>query len=187
MEAWPDIAKRRAPSLPEPRPIKKTRRATRHWLMKLALVLEKTNLPEAMEKLIETFLLQPRHRAFRKRYGENLRTINAGCEGWLNGWHPTIRHDRMDRWLWFVFHRITLCLDTDVTAEIVQPLQGKRAIVEYQAKDRPIQIPARHVIRIVYAGPTSMRVDDGNGREFTLAYRGVLSISLHVEFPRQAS
>jgi hypothetical protein len=185
MEGWPDIAKRRAPSLPEPRPIKKTRRATRHWLMKLALVLEKTNLPEAVEKQIETFLLQPRHRAFRKRYGENLRTIDAGCEGWLNGWHPRIRHDTMDRWLWFVFHRITLCLDTDVTAEIVQPLQGKGVIVEYEARDRPIRV--RLMIRIVHVGPTSMRVDNGTGRDFTLSYRGVLSISLHVEFPRQAS
>ena len=183
--AWPDIAKRsakrRAPSLPEPRPIKKTRRATRHWLMKLALVLEKTNLPEVVEKQIETFLLQPRHQAFRKRYGENLRTIDAG-EDWLNGWHPRIRHERMDRWLWSVFHRITLCLDTDVTAEIVQPLQGKRVIVEYQATDRQADM-----IRIVHVGPTSMRVDKGTGRDFTLSYRGVLSISLHVEFPRQAS
>lgn len=183
--ARPDIAKRsarRAPSLPEPRPIKKTRRATRHWLMKLALVLEKTNLPEVVEKQIETFLLQPRHQAFRKRYGENLRTIDAGCEGWLNGWHPRIRHDRMDRWLWSVFHRITLCLDTDVTAEIVQPLQGKRVLVEWQATDRQADM-----ILIVHVGPTSMRVDNVTGRDFTLSYRGVLSISLHVEFPRQAS
>ena len=183
--AWPDIAKRsakrRAPSLPEPRPIKKTRRATRHWLMKLALVLEKTNLPEVVEKQIETFLLQPRHQAFRKRYGENLRTIDAG-EDWLNGWHPRIRHERMDRWLWFVFHRITLCLDTDVTAEIVQPLQGKRVIVEWQATDRQADM-----IRIVHVGPTSMRVDDGTGPEFTMAYSVVLGITVHVEFPRQAS
>ena len=55
---WPDLARRRAPrecALPEPRPSKKARLAQRHWLTKLAILFQKSDLPEAIEATIEVF------------------------------------------------------------------------------------------------------------------------------------
>ena len=184
---WVDLGRRRAPvrkrALPEPRPSKKARLARRHWLMKLAMLFEKIDFPEVIETLIGAFLLQPRHLAFRERYGNNLITINSGQPEWISGWHPKVPHKKIARWSWFVYHRIWLSPDTDVTTDMVQPLQGKRAIVEYKASYSPQHRP--HAVRIVHAGPLSMRVENGiNPASYTLSYSGIMSIALHAEYAR---
>ena len=164
----------------EPGPSKKPRKEPCHWNMKLATVFEKKQLPESIEKLVESFLLQPRHAAFHKKYGI-AKTIDSGAPGFINGWHPKVPHDKLERWMWTVFRKERT--EVDVTCDIVKPLESKRVIVYYKARN---QIQARdHMIRITRAGPNSMRVDDGpDTTGYTLSYRGILLLSLHVEYPR---
>ena len=191
---WPDLARRRAPvrkcALPEPRPSKKARLARRHWLMKLAMLFEKIDFPEVIETLIGAFLLQPRHLAFRKRYGENLRTLDSGRQRWLSGWHPKIGHDTIARWSWFVYHRIQRSPDTDVTFEMLQALRGKRVIVQYRTRSHTQhmthEIQRPHDIWIVHIGPHSMRVEVGlfGTVSYTLSYSGSMSIELYADYPR---
>ena len=164
--------------------------AQRHWLTKLAILFQKSDLPEAIETLIEAFLLQPHHLAFRKRYGQNLRTLDSGHPRWLSGWHPRIGHDTIARWSWFVYHRIDRSPDTDATPDMVQALRGKRVIVQYRTRShtqhlaREIQRP--HDIRIVHIGPHSMRVEVGlfGTVSYTLSYSGIMSIELYADYPR---
>ena len=191
---WPDLARRRVPvrkcALPEPRPSKKARLAQRHWLTKLAILFQKSDLPEAIETLIEAFILQPRHLAFRKRYGENLRTLDSGDPRWLSGWHPRIGHDTIARLSWFVYHRIQRSPDTDVTFEIMQPLQGKRVIVQYRTRSHTQHLACEtqrpHDIRIVHIGPHSMLVEVGPmcTVSYTLSYSFIMSIELYADYPR---
>ena len=183
---WPVLGRARVATrkrcLPEdqPGPSKKPRKKQYHWNMKLAMVFEKNQLPESIEKLMESFLVKPPHVAFYKKYG-NMRTVDSGGPGFINGGHPKIPHDKLKRWMWSVFRKERT--DVDVTCDILKPLESKRAIVYYKARN---QIQARdHTIRITHAGPNSMRVDDGQDTEgYTLSYRGVLEMSLHVEYPR---
>jgi len=73
--------------------------------------------------------------------------------------------------------------DKNVCCINIETLEGKRAIVDYKAKNRTHSI--EHVIRVVHAGPYSMRVDSGDGSQgYTLSYSGVLAMSLYVAFPR---
>ena len=143
-----------------------------------------------MEKLIETFLLKPRHLAFRKRYGQNVRVCNKGCEGFISGWHPKIPHDKVARWVWCFFDRSPS--DTDPTSEIVKPLVGKQVIVLYRAlnahrPERP-RHTLQHEVRIVSTGPRSMCIEKVLGNDsFTMCYAGVVSIWLYVDYLRQGT
>ena len=198
---WPVLGRARVATrkrcLPEdqPGPSKKPRKEQCHWNMKLAMVFEKKQLPEIIEKLMESFLLQPRHAAFLKKYGI-AKTIDGGAQGpgarpkddeidrwvpWPIEVHPKIPRDKIDRWLWNVFRKERV--DVDVTFDIVKPLENKRVIVYYKSKTGPL--PWSHGVRIIHAGPQSMRVDAGpNTGSYTLKYSGILELSFHVEYPR---
>ena len=183
---WPVLGKARVATRKryltkdEPGPSKKPHKKQYHWNMKLATVFEKKQLPESIEKLMESFFLKPRHTAFHKKYG-TIKTIDSGSPGFISGWHPKIPHDKLARWMWSVFRKERV--DASVTYDIVKPMVNKRVIVYYKAKKH--FSPLSHVIRITHAGLYSMSVDTGpDTTGYTLSYSGILEMSLHVEYPR---
>ena len=153
-----------------------------HWNMKLATLYKYAEMPDAIEKLIESlFFVQPHLANFHKHYG-NVITLNAGHEGFLSGWHPRLPSATMRRWIWPVFPK-EATPDKNACCMNIAQLEGKRAIVTYKARNRTHSI--EHAIRVVHAGPYSMIADSGNGSQgYTLSYSGVLAMSLYVDFPR---
>ena len=191
--SWPVLGKR-ALALAEPPPKRaKPLKPTRHWLGKLDMVLSRTDLPETVESLIESFVGGARYKKFYEKYGrQNARYRGPG---FLPGWHPRVASDTRERWLWNVFAKVPnverfqthgfRCNDLvalEPNMRQLKALEGKNVMITYrngQGRDM-------HFIKLVmYASDRALHVRDHatDPHSFTLNRERIQRLDLFVDTP----
>ena len=191
---WPVLGRSRAVtrkrSLPgdEPGPSKKPRKKQCHWNMKLAMIFEKKQIPEIIEKLIEEYAIQEKFRKFFASYGPQRAMFNG--RGFVSDWHPRIASTTRDRYIWCIFCTsrmdvYRLWKDT-MDMATAKPLEGRMVLIVY--RNRRGNITRMDPKRVILAAHDRMHIDCGpNTTGFNVYYSGVLSIDLYVDLARSAS
>jgi len=157
--------------------------------MKLAMLFQKTDLPDAIENLIEEFTI---HTLFRKFLAPRfLAAYGQQRARFCGQWHPRIPFHTRDRYIWSAFHIGTQDdrhrFGDPMDIQIAKPLEGRMVLIVY--RNRHGNITKMDPKRVVHAAQDRMRVDgshNGTG-EFNVYYQGVQSIELFVDVARAAA
>ena len=191
---WPVLGRARVATrkrcLPEdqPGPSKKPRKEQCHWNMKLAMIFEKKQLPEVVEKLIEEYAFHEKFRKFFASYGIQ-RAMYAG-PGFVSGWHPRVACTKRDRYIWCIFSTSRMDVyrlwPNTMDMATAKPLEGRTVLIVY--RNRHGNITRMDPKRVLFASAERMHLDDGPDTVgFNVYYSGVMSIDLFVDIARNAS
>ena len=162
---------------------------------KLDMVLSRTDLPETVEALIESFMFGARYKAFFEKYGPlNARFLGPG---FIAGWHPKVASDTRARWLWNLFAKEPdgetsfSDSDEDFEADMVAPepdlrqlkaLEGKRVMITYRNGQGRVM---RYIKLVMYASDRALHVreDEADPHGFSLNHERIQRLDLFVDLP----
>ena len=175
---WPVLGRKRllAQAVAPPEPPPKKQRSSRHCVRKLDLVLSRVELPEAVETLIENFVLGARYKLFYKKYGPQ----NARCMG------HGFTYETRERWLWNVFAKRPQIYDNTVpalTLSMLRGLEGKRVTITYRNRQERI---TKYDKVVLSADTRRMRVadDERDPDAFTLYCDRLERLDLFVDLAK---
>ena len=154
---------------------------------KLDMVFSRTDLPETVESLIESFMFGACYKAFFEKYGPlNARFLGPG---FVAGCHPRIASKTRARWLWNSFAKETnpRASVRDMEAPVPNPrvlkaLERKQVMITYlNGQGRVMQ----YTKLIVYASDRVLHVRDRDADpdSFTLNCGRLQRLDLFVDLP----
>ena len=179
---WPTLGKRGAiakPTEPVEQPTKKARRRElRNQNLKLHLVFEAGDIPEALEAKIEAYFTPQWLTVFREKYG-NLRSIPHGPATGLRRyhiWETTIRLSKK-----FLYWSRGGSINPPITQSLMQPLLGKEILLNYTNRGGHSTEMYAKLVTAVFANSAHLADPDGE-KAFTISFLGVNAIRLEVNW-----
>ena len=168
-------------------PAKKKERISKYTIT-IDTVFKKVKFPEVIEKMIQSYTMNEKEKAFLDKYGYQNASFLG--DGWISDWHPNIRSTKWDRKLWNVFTKNT-CTSWGkdikapfVTMEHLKPLQGKEVLITY--KNARGNVTKMYPKRIVSCSANQVRVSDGPDDDFVFVLNNdrMLRVDLFVDIAR---
>ena len=143
---------------------------------KLDMVFSRTDLPETVESLVESFVVGARYKAFYEKYGPlNARFLGPG---YVAGWHSQTH----DRWMWTLFAKESIVVGRAPDLRQLKALEGKYAMITYLNVQGRVM---RYCKLIMYASDRALHVRDfgADPHSFTLNCERLQRLDLFVDLP----
>ena len=179
---WPTLGKRAIakPTEPAEQPTKKARcRELRNRNIKLHLVFEAGNIPEALEEKIEAYFIPKWLAVFREKFGD-LHCIPNGpvtSPRRFRIYEETVRLSKK-----FLYWRRRGCSEPPITRSLMQPLLGKEILLNYTNRGGHSTEMYPKVVKAVFANSAQLADPDDGEKAFTISFTGVSCIRLEVNW-----
>ena len=178
---WPTLGKRAI--APAEQPTKKARRRElRNRNLKLHLVFEAGDIPEALEEKIAAYYNPKWLTVYREKY-DNLRSIPDGptmgpsmyrCP---HIWQKTIMLSKK-----FLYWRRRGCREPPITRSMMQPLLGKEILLNYTNRSGHCTEMYAKLVTAVFANSAQLADPDDGEKAFTISFFGINCIRLEVNW-----
>ena len=182
---WPTLGKRAIakPTEPAEQPTKKARcRELRNRNIKLHLVFEAGNIPEALEEKIEAYFIPKWLAVFREKFGD-LHCIPNGpvtSPRRFRIYEETVRLSKK-----FLYWRRRGCSEPPITRSLMQPLLGKEILLNYTNRGGHSTEMYPKVVKAVFANSAQLADSVDGEKAFTISFLGINCIRLEVNWKAQ--
>ena len=176
---WPTLGKR-AIAKPTEQPTKKARRRElRNRNIKLHLVFEAGNIPEALEEKIEAYFIPKWLAVFREKFGDLHCIPNGPVTGQHRRhiWEETVRLSKK-----FLYWSRRGSINPPITRSLMQPLLGKEILLNYTNRGGHSTEMYPKVVNAVFANSAQLADPDDGEKAFTISLLGVNAIRLEANW-----
>ena len=177
---WPTLGKRGAIAKPTEQPTKKARRRElRNRNIKLHLVFEAGNIPEALEEKIEAYFIPKWLAVFREKFGDLHCIPNGPVTGQHRRhiWEETVRLSKK-----FLYWSRRGSINPPITRSLMQPLLGKEILLNYTNRGGHSTEMYPKVVNAVFANSAQLADPDDGEKAFTISLLGVNAIRLEANW-----
>ena len=179
---WPTLGKRAIakPTEPAEQPTKKARcRELRNRNIKLHLVFEAGNIPEALEEKIEAYFIPKWLAVFREKFGDLHCIPNGPVTGQHRRhiWEETVRLSKK-----FLYWSRRGSINPPITRSLMQPLLGKEILLNYTNRGGNCTEMYPKVVKAVFANSAQLADPDDGEKAFTISLLGVNAIRLEANW-----
>lgn len=190
--SWPILGTKRVPEKQVEQPAKKQKTVRND--LKFDTVFRGKGLPQEVEALVMGYATPLHYQLFEKKYGKQLAIYNGRL--FVSDWHPRIQSKTCTRHGWAMFDasRINATFMYTLlqppppikqcTADSMRPLVGKQVLIHYKNAAGRVTIMDPKFVIEVFHGSMTISNNDPSVRtvdQFTIAYKGILSIDLFVD------
>ena len=198
--SWPILGAKRVPEKQVEQPAKK-QKIVRNDL-KFDTVFRGKGLPQEVEALVMRYATPLHYQLFEKKYGKQLAIYKGRL--FVSDWHPRIQSKTCTRHGWAMFDAfrinttfVSLYMHLrpppsikQCTADSMRPLVGKQVLIRYKNAAGKVTIMDPKIVIGVFHGSMTISNNDPSVRtvdQFSIAYKGVLSIDLFVDIKTDGS
>ena len=182
---WPTLGKRGAIAKPAEQPTKKARRRElRNRNLKLHLVFEAGDIPEALEEKIAAYFHPKWLTAFWQKFGDLRCAQSLPTQGpGLYRCPQAAMFDEITRMSKkFVYWSREFPRGPTITRSIMEPLLGKEILLTYANRAGKTTEMYPKVVKAVFANSARLACPDNPDQAFTISFDGVWHIFLEVKW-----